>query len=139
MSELLDIEEKYPELKRKDSPSEKIGGEVIGEFQKVTHKHPMFSIADVFNEAEIVAFDERIRKEFPNPSYVCELKIDGLAVSLTYEKGIFKSAATRGNGTIGEDITHNVKTIKTIPLRLTEPVDIELRGEIYMPKKALKN
>lgn len=99
----------------------------------------MFSIADVFNEAEIVAFDERIRKEFPNPSYVCELKIDGLAVSLTYEKGIFKSAATRGNGTIGEDITHNVKTIKTIPLRLTEPVDIELRGEIYMPKKVLKN
>ena len=138
MSELLDIEEKYPELKRKDSPSEKIGGEVIGEFQKVTHKHPMFSIADVFNEAEIVAFDERIRKEFPNPSYVCELKIDGLAVSLTYEKGIFKSAATRGNGTIGEDITHNVKTIKTIPLRLTEPVDIELRGEIYMPKKSFE-
>lgn len=138
MSELLDIEEKYPELKRKDSPSEKIGGEVIGEFQKVTHKHQMFSIADVFNEAEIVAFDERIRKEFPNPSYVCELKIDGLAVSLTYEKGIFKSAATRGNGTIGEDITHNVKTIKTIPLRLTEPVDIELRGEIYMPKKSFE-
>ena len=138
MSELLDIEEKYPELKRKDSPSEKIGGEVIGEFQKVTHKHPMFSIADVFNEAEIVAFDERIRKEFPNPSYVCELKIDGLAVSRTYEKGIFKSAATRGNGTIGEDITHNVKTIKTIPLRLTEPVDIELRGEIYMPKKSFE-
>ena len=138
MSELLDIEEKYPELKRKDSPSEKIGGEVIGEFQKVTHKHQMFSIADVFNEAEIVAFDEKIRKEFPNPSYVCELKIDGLAVSLTYEKGIFKSAATRGNGTIGEDITHNVKTIKSIPLRLTEPVDIELRGEIYMPKKSFE-
>ena len=138
MSELLDIEEKHPELKRKDSPSEKIGGEVIGEFQKVTHKHQMFSIADVFNEAEIVAFDEKIRKEFPNPSYVCELKIDGLAVSLTYEKGIFKSAATRGNGTIGEDITHNVKTIKSIPLRLTEPVDIELRGEIYMPKKSFE-
>lgn len=136
MSELIDIENKHPELKRKDSPTEKVGGEIIDEFKKVTHKHQMFSIADVFNESEIVAFDERIRKEFPNPSYVCELKIDGLAVSLTYEKGIFKSAATRGNGIVGEDITHNVKTIKSIPLRLNKPVDIELRGEIYMPKKS---
>lgn len=138
MSELIDIENKHPELKRKDSPTEKVGGEIIDEFKKVTHKHQMFSIADVFNESEIVAFDERIRKEFPNPSYVCELKIDGLAVSLTYEKGIFKSAATRGNGTVGEDITHNVKTIKSIPLRLNKPVDIELRGEIYMPKKSFE-
>ena len=96
----------------------------------------MFSISDVFNESEIVAFDERIRKEFPNPSYVCELKIDGLAVSLQYEKGILKRAATRGNGLVGEDITHNVKTIGTIPLRLNKPVDIEVRGEIYMPLKA---
>lgn len=138
MSELIDIENKHPELKRKDSPTEKVGGEIIDEFKKVTHKHQMFSIADVFNESEIVAFDERIRKEFPNPSYVCELKIDGLAVSLTYEKGIFKSAATRGNGIVGEDITHNVKTIKSIPLRLNKPVDIELRGEIYMPKKSFE-
>ena len=136
MSELLDIEERYPEIKRKDSPSEKIGGEVISEFKKVEHKIGMFSIADVFNESEIVAFDERIRKEFPNPSYVCELKIDGLAVSLQYEKGILKRAATRGNGLVGEDITHNVKTIGTIPLRLNKPVDIEVRGEIYMPLKA---
>ena len=133
MSELLDIENKYPEIKRPDSPSEKIGGEVISEFQKVTHKVPMFSIADVFNESEIVAFDERIRKEFPNPNYVCELKIDGLAVSIQYENGIFKSAATRGNGTIGEDITHNVKTIKSIPMRLKTNESIEVRGEIYMP------
>lgn len=138
MSELLDIEEKYPELKRKDSPSEKIGGEIIKEFAKVTHKVPMFSIADVFNESEIVAFDEKIRKEFPNPTYVCELKIDGLACSFIYEKGIFKSAATRGNGTVGEDITHNVKTIKTLPLRLNEEVDLEVRGEIYMPKKSFE-
>ena len=133
MSELLDIENRYPEIKRPDSPSEKIGGEVISEFQKVTHKVPMFSIADVFNESEIVAFDERIRKEFPNPTYVCELKIDGLAVSIQYEKGIFKYAATRGNGTVGEDITHNVKTIKSIPMRLNKEVDLEVRGEIYMP------
>jgi len=136
MSELLDIEERHPEIKRKDSPSEKIGGEVISEFKKVEHKIGMFSISDVFNESEIVAFDERIRKEFPNPSYVCELKIDGLAVSLQYEKGILKRAATRGNGLVGEDITHNVKTIATIPLRLNKPVDIEVRGEIYMPLKA---
>lgn len=136
MSELLDIEKRHPEIKRKDSPSEKIGGEVISEFKKVEHKIGMFSISDVFNESEIVAFDERIRKEFPNPSYVCELKIDGLAVSLQYEKGILKRAATRGNGLVGEDITHNVKTIGTIPLRLNKPVDIEVRGEIYMPLKA---
>lgn len=136
MSELLDIEERHPEIKRKDSPSEKIGGEVISEFKKVEHKIGMFSISDVFNESEIIAFDERIRKEFPNPSYVCELKIDGLAVSLQYEKGILKRAATRGNGLVGEDITHNVKTIGTIPLRLNKPVDIEVRGEIYMPLKA---
>lgn len=136
MSELLDIEERHPEIKRKDSPSEKIGGEVISEFKKVEHKIGMFSISDVFNESEIVAFDERIRKEFPNLSYVCELKIDGLAVSLQYEKGILKRAATRGNGLVGEDITHNVKTIGTIPLRLNKPVDIEVRGEIYMPLKA---
>lgn len=136
MSELLDIEERHPEIKRKDSPSEKIGGEVISKFKKVEHKIGMFSISDVFNESEIVSFDERIRKEFPNPSYVCELKIDGLAVSLQYEKGILKRAATRGNGLVGEDITHNVKTIGTIPLRLNKPVDIEVRGEIYMPLKA---
>lgn len=136
MSELLDIEEKYTELRRPDSPTQKVGGEIISEFKKVHHKIPMFSIADVFNESEIVAFDERVRKEFPNPSYVCELKIDGLAVSLIYENGIFKSAATRGNGTIGEDITHNVKTIKSLPLRLNKPETIEVRGEIYMPKKS---
>lgn len=133
MSELLDIEEKYPEIKRADSPSEKIGGEVIDEFKKVSHKVPMFSIADVFSESEIALFDERIRKEFPNPTYVCELKIDGLAVSIQYENGIFKRAATRGNGTIGEDITHNVKTIQSIPLRLNTRETIEVRGEIYMP------
>lgn len=136
MSELLDIEEKYPELRRPDSPTQKVGGEIISEFKKVHHKIPMFSIADVFNESEIVAFDERVRKEFPNPNYVSELKIDGLAVSLIYENGIFKSAATRGNGTIGEDITHNVKTIKSLPLRLNKPETIEVRGEIYMPKKS---
>ncbi len=133
MSELLDIENRYPEIKRADSPSEKIGGEVISEFQKVNHKVPLFSIADVFNESEIVGFIERISKEFPNANYVCELKIDGLAVSIQYEKGVFKRAATRGNGTVGEDISHNVKTIKSIPMRLNKDVDLEVRGEIYMP------
>lgn len=136
MSELLDIEERYPDIKRLDSPSLKIGGEVIDEFKKVEHKIGMFSIADVFNESEIVAFDERVRKEFPNPSYVCELKIDGLAVSLQYENGILKRAATRGNGIVGEDITHNVKTIGSIPLRLNKSETIEVRGEIYMPLAA---
>lgn len=138
MSELLDIENHYPEIIRKDSPSQKIGGEVISEFKKVEHKIPMFSISDVFNESEIVLFDEKIRKEFPNASYVCELKIDGLAVSLHYENGYFVSAATRGNGVVGEDITHNVKTIKSIPLRLNNAINIEVRGEIYMPKKSFE-
>ena len=110
--------EKYPELVRDDSPTKKIGGEVIDAFKKVTHDKPMMSLSNVFNEDEIRAFDEKIRKEGIIPEYVCELKIDGLSVSLKYQKGILVSAATRGDGIIGEDITHNVKTIKTIPLKL---------------------
>lgn len=138
LRELFDIEELHPEWVREDSPTGHAGGKVIEGFQKVEHKIPMMSLSDVFNESEVIAFDERILKEKIHPQYVCELKIDGLSVSLLYEKGKLIRAATRGDGTIGEDITHNVKTIKSIPLKLTEEVDIEVRGEIYMAKKTLK-
>ena len=138
LRELYTLEEKYPELAREDSPTKKVGGEVIDTFKKVTHEKPMMSLSNVFNEDEIKAFDERIKKEGITPEYVCELKIDGLSVSLKYEKGILVSAATRGDGVVGEDITHNAKTIKTIPLKLKEPIDIEVRGEIYMSKKVLE-
>ncbi len=133
MQELLEIEKKHPDIKREDSPSQKIGGIVIDQFDKVTHQIPLMSLSNVFNENEIRDFDSKIKKEFKDPKYVCELKIDGLSVSLTYEDGILKTAATRGNGFIGEDITHNVKTIKSIPLKLNEKVNIEVRGEIFMP------
>ena len=138
LRELFILEEKYPELIRDDSPTHRVGGIVLDEFQKVTHKIPMMSLGNVFNEDEIRTFDSRIRKEGINPSYVCELKIDGLSVSLHYEKGKLITAATRGDGTVGEDITNNVKTIKTIPLTLKKPIDIEVRGEIYMSKATLK-
>lgn len=137
LMELYQLEEKHPELIRDDSPTKRVGGEVLDKFDKVTHDKPMMSLSDVFNEEEIMAFDNRIKKEGINPSYVCELKIDGLSVSLKYKKGIFKSAATRGNGVVGEDITNNVKTIKSVPLRLNKPIDIEVRGEIFMSKKTL--
>lgn len=135
LRELFDIENKFPELIREDSPSHRAGGKVLDEFKKVIHKIPMLSLSNVFNENEIIQFDSRIRKENINPSYVCELKIDGLSVSLHYEKGKLVSAATRGDGVTGEDITENVKTIKTIPLVLNQKIDIEVRGEIYMSKK----
>ena len=138
LRELYMLEEKYPNLVRDDSPTKKIGGEVIDEFKKVVHDKPMMSLSNVFNEEEIRQFDERIRKEGINPEYVCELKIDGLSVSIKYKNGEFVSAATRGDGITGEDITHNVKTIKTIPLKLKEKIDIEVRGEIYMSKKVLE-
>ena len=136
--ELQIIEEKYPELVRNDSPTQRVGGVVLDSFKKVTHSIPMMSLGDIFNEEEVRQFDNRIRKEGINPTYVCELKIDGLSVSLHYEKGVLKTAATRGNGTVGEDITNNVKTIKTIPLTINKPIDIEVRGEIYMSKETLK-
>ena len=137
LEELNRLEEKYPNLIRDDSPTKKIGGEVLEKFEKVTHDIPMMSLSDVFNEDEITLFDSRIKKEGVNPKYVCELKIDGLSVSLKYEKGVFKRAATRGNGVVGEDITNNVKTIKTVPMRIKEDVDIEVRGEIFMSKNTL--
>lgn len=134
MEELLRLENEYPNYKRSDSPTQRVGSEVISEFKKVTHEIPMLSLGDIFNEDEIYEFDERIRKTIPNPKYVAELKIDGLSVSLLYKNGLLVRAATRGDGTFGEDITHNAKTIKDIPLKINKPIDIEVRGEIYMSK-----
>lgn len=134
--ELEQLEKKYPEFIRDDSPTKRVGGKVIKEFSKVTHEIPMMSLEDIFSEDEILEFDERIKKIIPNPHYVCELKIDGLSVSLLYKDGKLVRGATRGNGVVGEDITHNVETIKSIPLTIPYHDDIEVRGEIYMPKKS---
>ena len=138
LRELFEIEAEHPEWVREDSPTQHAGGKIIEGFEKVNHKIPMMSLSDVFSESELIDFDERIKKEGITPEYVCELKIDGLSVSLLYEKGKLVRAATRGDGTTGEDITHNVKTIKTVPFKLTEEVDIEVRGEIFMNKKTLE-
>ena len=137
--ELVRLETNNPHLVREDSPTVRIGGEVIDSFKKVTHEVPMMSLGDIFNEDEVREFDARIRKTIKNPEYVCELKIDGLSVSLLYQNGKLVRGATRGDGTTGEDITHNVKTIKTIPLSLPQDIDIEVRGEIYMPKKSFES
>ena len=138
MQELIKIESNHPEWSRDDSPTKRVGGEVISEFKKIVHEKPMLSLSNVFNEDEIRLFDERIKKEV-KPNYVCELKIDGLSVSLLYKKGKLVRGATRGDGVTGEDITHNVKTIKSIPLVINKPIDIEVRGEIYMSKKSFNN
>lgn len=137
LREIYKIEEENPSIIRSDSPTHKVGGVILDKFSKVTHNIPMMSLADVFNEDEIISFDSKIKKEGINPKYVCELKIDGLSVSLKYENGVLVSAATRGDGIVGEDITHNVKTIKQVPLKLTKPISIEVRGEIYMSRKTL--
>ena len=134
MQELIKIELEYPELIKDDSPTKRVGGKVLDEFKKVTHEIPMLSLVNFFNEDELIKFYERIKKEVHNPKYVCELKIDGLSVSLKYENGKLVRGATRGDGVVGEDITHNVITIKSIPLTLKENIDIEIRGEIFMSK-----
>ncbi len=139
MQELIKLESMYPDHILENSPTKRVGGKINESFEKIKHQIPLLSLANVFTEADIVAFDNRIRKEdIKNPTYVCELKIDGLSVSLRYEKGLLKYAATRGNGIIGENITDNVKTIKSIPLKLQEEIDIEVRGEIYVSKKTLE-
>lgn len=135
MQELISLEGRYPEYVREDSPTINVGTKVQDKFNKVTHKISMLSLGNVFNEDEVRAFDERIRKE-ENPEYVCELKIDGLAISLTYEKGILVRGATRGDGVVGEDITENIRTIKSIPLVLNREIDIEVRGEVYLSKES---
>ncbi len=137
LRELITIEETHPEWAQEDSPTKRVGGQVIESFNKIIHDIPMLSLSNVFNEEEIRAFDERIRKEGINPQYMCELKIDGLSMSLKYKDGKLVTGATRGDGVTGEDITHNVKTIKTVPFNLKEKIDIEVRGEIYMSKKTL--
>lgn len=137
MAELISLENRYPDLKRDDSPTSHVGTKVQDKFNKVTHKISMLSLGNVFNEDEVRSFDERIRKE-DNPLYVCELKIDGLAISLTYENGILVRGATRGDGIVGEDITENIRTIKSIPLVLNREIDIEVRGEVYLSKASFE-
>ncbi|NNU85021.1 NAD-dependent DNA ligase LigA [Geobacillus sp. BMUD] len=134
MQELMAIEEQYPELKTSDSPTQRIGGPPLEAFRKVTHIVPMMSLANAFDEGDLRDFDRRVRQEVGEAAYVCELKIDGLAVSVRYEDGYFVQGATRGDGTTGEDITENLKTIRSLPLRLREPVSLEARGEAFMPK-----
>ena len=136
MNELIDLEEKYPQLKTPDSPTNRIGGEVLTKFVKVKHDQKMMSLADAFSYDELREFDQRVKSVAPNATYLCELKIDGLSVSLKYGNGLLVQAATRGNGSIGENITHNVKTIKSVPLRLKNNETLEVRGEIFMPKKS---
>ncbi len=139
LRELIDYEDKNPELRTPDSPTQRVGGEVLSMFEKVEHTSPMLSLGNAFNEADLRDFDRKVRQAVEdNFSYVCELKIDGLAVTLQYENGYFVKGATRGDGTIGEDITANLKTIKSIPLKIKEPLTIEVRGEAYMPKKSFE-
>lgn len=137
LRELERLEEEYPEFAHENSPTRRVGGEVIDKFKKVNHSIPMLSLPDVFSIDEIREFDDKIRKAGVTPEYVCELKIDGVSGSYHYENGVLSTGATRGDGTVGEDITHNVKTIKTLPLKLKENITIEVRGEIYMPKQVL--
>ena len=138
LRELINIETEHPELADPNSPTKRVGGQVIDKFNKIVHARPMLSLANVFNEDEIRDFDAKIKKVGYTPEYVCEYKIDGLSVALIYEQGKLVRGVTRGDGVTGEDITHNVKTIKSIPLTLPRPIDIEVRGEIFMNKSTLK-
>ena len=138
LRELINIETEYPDLADPNSPTKRVGGQVVDKFNKVVHERPMLSLANVFNEDEIRDFDAKIKKEGFTPEYVCEYKIDGLSVALIYEQGKLVRGVTRGDGVTGEDITHNVKTIKCIPLTLSKPIDIEVRGEIFMNKSTLQ-
>lgn len=138
LMELFKLEEEYPEYKLPESPTSSVGTKILDSFDKITHGTPMFSLADVFNEDEVEAFVTRVEKEIKNPEFVCELKMDGLGVNLTYKNGLLVSAATRGDGVTGEDITNNFKTIKYVPIKLKEPIDLEVRGEIYMTKKSFE-
>ena len=132
--ELVELETAYPDQVLADSPTHRVGGKVLDGFEKYSHQYPLYSLQDAFSREELEAFDARVRKELPQPTYICELKIDGLSISLTYEKGILVSGATRGDGSIGENITENLKRVKDIPLTLPEELDITVRGECYMPR-----
>lgn len=138
--ELVDIETEFPDLITSDSPTQRVGGKILDGFEKVTHDVQMYSLNDGFSKEDIYDFDERVQKLAGRQvSYCCELKIDGLAISLKYENGVFVQGATRGDGTVGENITENLKTVKSIPLKLEKPISIEVRGECYMPKKSFVN
>ena len=132
--ELVELEAAYPDQVLADSPTHRVGGKVLDGFEKYSHQYPLYSLQDAFSREELEAFDARVRKELPHPTYICELKIDGLSISLTYEKGILVVGATRGDGSIGENITENLKRVKDIPLTLQEELDITVRGECYMPR-----
>ena len=132
--ELVELEAAYPDQVLADSPTHRVGGKVLDGFEKYSHQYPLYSLQDAFSREELEAFDARVRKEIPHPTYICELKIDGLSISLTYENGILVAGATRGDGSIGENITENLKRVKDIPLTLPEKLDITVRGECYMPR-----
>ena len=132
--ELVELEAAYPDQVLADSPTHRVGGKVLDGFEKYSHQYPLYSLQDAFSREELEAFDARVRKEVAHPTYICELKIDGLSISLTYEKGILVAGATRGDGSIGENITENLKRVKDIPLNLPEELDITVRGECYMPR-----
>ena len=132
--ELVELETAYPDQVLADSPTHRVGGKVLDGFEKYSHQYPLYSLQDAFSREELEAFDARVRKEVAHPTYICELKIDGLSISLTYEKGIFVAGATRGDGSVGENITENLKRVKDIPLTLPEELDITVRGECYMPR-----
>ena len=132
--ELVELETAHPDEILPESPTHRVGGVVLKGFTKYQHQYPLYSLQDAFSREELEAFDQRVRKEFPSVSYVCELKIDGLSISLTYENGVLVTGATRGDGSVGEDITENLKRVKDIPLVLPEPVNITVRGECYMPR-----
>ena len=132
--ELVELEAAYPDQVLADSPTHRVGGKVLDGFEKYSHQYPLYSLQDAFSREELEAFDARVRKEVAHPTYICELKIDGLSISLTYEKGILVVGATRGDGSVGENITENLKRVKDIPLTLPEELDITVRGECYMPR-----
>ena len=132
--ELVELETAYPDQVLADSPTHRVGGKVLDGFEKYSHQYPLYSLQDAFSREELEAFDARVRKEVSHPTYICELKIDGLSISLTYEKGILLAGATRGDGSVGENITENLKRVKDIPLTLPEELDITVRGECYMPR-----
>ena len=132
--ELVELEKAHPEQVLPDSPTHRVGGKILDGFEKYTHQYPLYSLQDAFSREELDAFDARVRKELDDVTYICELKIDGLSISLTYEQGLFVAGATRGDGSIGENITENLKRVKDIPLSLPEKLDITVRGECYMPR-----
>ena len=136
--ELVELEAAYPDQVLADSPTHRVGGKVLDGFEKYSHQYPLYSLQDAFSREELEAFDARVRKELPHPTYICELKIDGLSISLTYEKGILVAGSTRGDGSIGENITENLKRVKDIPLTLPEKLDITVRGECYMPRASFE-